>query len=144
MEGEDEGGASSQAARGKAQGDASGSYELLAPIDVPGKDLEPTPSRNAVRAQAFRSGNSPADKPSYRELQRQAYSHESLHQFKSGRGGKSLHGARDASRGGGRGRGSGRGRGNNSRGTGGGRGQPDMRLRMNAMLEKIKHSVSEK
>ncbi|KAI0034528.1 hypothetical protein K488DRAFT_45294 [Vararia minispora EC-137] len=63
-------------------------------------------------------------KPSYRELQRQAYSRENLHHFKAGRGGRSARG--------------GRGRG---RGKGGG--QPDMRLRMNAMLEKIKHDMGE-
>lgn len=65
--------------------------------------------------------------PSLRELQNKAYSRASLHTFKSNRknGNSEGHGLR----------GSARGRGFR------GRGQPDMRLRMNAMLEKIKRDV---
>ena len=70
-------------------------------------------------------------KQSLRELQNQAYSRSSLHTFKSG-----SHKQRD---GGARGQ-NGRGRGRGS--TGRGRGQPDMRLRMNFMLEKIKRDYA--
>ncbi|KAI5121682.1 hypothetical protein M0805_002758 [Coniferiporia weirii] len=104
-------------------------------------------------------------KPSLRELTRQAYSRESLHTFRADplhrrRGAASSSstkmgaGARGA-RGGGRGRGAGPGqrdrggpmRGGRGRGRGGGRdggparggrGQPNMKLRMEAMLERIK------
>ncbi|KAG6831171.1 hypothetical protein H0H92_012311 [Tricholoma furcatifolium] len=64
---------------------------------------------------------------SLRELTRRAYSRESLHTFKAG-----------DRRGGARGRGRGRGgpRGET------GRGQPNMKLRMDAMLGKIKQSMS--
>ncbi|KAJ3533861.1 hypothetical protein NM688_g7223 [Phlebia brevispora] len=71
------------------------------------------------------------DKPSLRELNKMAYSRSSLHTYKS------KHGPEDSSH-----RGRGRGRGRESfphRGRG--RGQPDMRLRMNAMLEKIKRDL---
>ena len=65
------------------------------------------------------------DKPSLRELNKQAFSRSALHTYKSrGSGGKS-------------GRGGERGRGARGRG----RGQPDMRLRMNAMFEKIKQDL---
>ncbi|KAI0064652.1 hypothetical protein BV25DRAFT_1882021 [Artomyces pyxidatus] len=74
-------------------------------------------------------------KPSLRELQKQAYSRASLHNFKS----DPLHRSR------GRGK-SDRGRGvatvaggNRTRGSGG---QPDMKLRMSAMLEKIKRDYA--
>ncbi|KIP09592.1 hypothetical protein PHLGIDRAFT_312217 [Phlebiopsis gigantea 11061_1 CR5-6] len=73
---------------------------------------------------------------SLRELNAVAYSRSSLHTFKA----KQLHRPQDRpqewqgrGRGGGAGRGAGRGAP-----PGRGRGQPDMRLRMNAMLEKIK------
>lgn len=91
-----------------------------------------------------------AEKPSLRELQRQAYSPASLHHYKSDplhrhRGRGSSFGNRGG-RGGGsdRGRGSRGGRGSNGRGQirGRGGGQPDMRLRMSAMLEKIKQDMS--
>ncbi|KAI0079896.1 hypothetical protein K474DRAFT_1566880, partial [Panus rudis PR-1116 ss-1] len=71
------------------------------------------------------------DSPTLRDLQRQAYSKSSLHSFKSGHSNRSN---------GGRGRGSDRGRGFHTRGRG--RGQPDMRLRMNVMLEKIKRDFT--
>ena len=66
------------------------------------------------------------DDDSLRELLRKAYSRESLHTYKSdplhrGKGRPALH------RGG-------------TKGTG--RGQPDMKLRMNALLEKIKRDVA--
>ncbi|KAF7791324.1 hypothetical protein EIP86_002338 [Pleurotus ostreatoroseus] len=68
------------------------------------------------------------EKPSFRELSRLAYSRESLHTYKS------QHNRGDQnSRGRGRGSFTQRGRG---------RGQPDMRLRMNVMLEKIKRDLA--
>lgn len=96
-------------------------------------------------------------KPTLREMQKQAYSRSSLHTHKSdplhrrrgsqprGRGNSADRG-QDRGRGNsvGRGQDRGRGRGNDrgaSRG-GRGRGQPDMRLRMNAMLEKIKRDFT--
>jgi hypothetical protein len=72
-------------------------------------------------------------KPSLRELTAQAYSRSSLHTFKSNYTHRNQ--AENSSRGKGRGRiqSSHRSRG---------RGQPDMRLRMNAMLEKIKKDLA--
>ncbi|KAK7693399.1 hypothetical protein QCA50_002967 [Cerrena zonata] len=67
------------------------------------------------------------EKLSLRDLEKQAYSRSSLHTYKS----NAPRGSSKPGRGGQRGRGT-RGRG---------RGQPDMRLRMNAMLEKIKRDV---
>lgn len=72
------------------------------------------------------------NKPTLREMSAQAYSRSSLHTFKSGR----THHAEESL---------GRyGKGGASRGSpaGRGRGQPDMRLRMNAMLEKIKRGLA--
>jgi len=81
------------------------------------------------------------EKPSLRELQNRAYSRSSLHTFKSHPLHKQ-HGSDDRSR-------NDRGRGRiggfqNARGQarGRGRGQPDMRLRMNAMLEKIRRDFT--
>jgi hypothetical protein len=80
--------------------------------------------------------NAPSSGPSLRELQKKAYSPASLHHYKS----RPLHRPKsrtatqsaEVS-------GSSRKEGvNRSRGGG----QPDMRLRMSAMLEKIKHSYS--
>ncbi|KAF5386620.1 hypothetical protein D9615_001892 [Tricholomella constricta] len=75
----------------------------------------------------------PAPPPSLRELSRQAYSRSSLHTFKADQG------RRGGARGGGRERGGLRGRGGQRGETG--RGQPNMKLRMDAMLEKIKQTV---
>lgn len=69
--------------------------------------------------------------PSLRELKREAYSQSALHTFKSGPLKK-----RDQSRRGGSHRG--RGKGFMERGSG----QPNMKLRMNVMLEKIKQSFT--
>lgn len=110
----------------------------------------PPPKRKKLSKGADEVEEEP-EKPSLRELQRQAYSPASLHHYKSdplhrhrGRGGGSF--GNRGGRGGGsdRGRGSRGGRGSNGRGQsrGRGRGQPDMRLRMSAMLEKIKHDMS--
>ncbi|KAL6300543.1 hypothetical protein BKA93DRAFT_740339 [Sparassis latifolia] len=80
-----------------------------------------------------------AEKPSLREMNRQAYSRTSLHTHKS----HPLHhqrGAADKTIVYSEGRGQERGRGGASRRRG--RGQPDMRLRMNLMLEKIKRDFN--
>jgi len=90
-------------------------------------------------------------KPTLRELQRQAYSRTSLHTHKADplhhrhdsapkRGNATNGHGRGQSRGRGQERGRGRGAGVSQRGQG--RGQPDMRLRMNAMLEKIKRDLA--
>ena len=83
--------------------------------------------------------------PSLRDLQRMAYSKSSLHTHKSDPLHRHKGGAAPKSRGaggGGRrgGRGGGRGGGGGQRGRG--RGQPDMGLRMKAMLEKIKQDYT--
>lgn len=70
---------------------------------------------------------------SLRELTREAYSRSSLHTFKADPL-KRRRGAPDRGRGGTRGRGSDQRRG--------GQGQPNMKLRMNAMLEKIKQDYA--
>jgi hypothetical protein len=70
---------------------------------------------------------------SLRELTREAYSRSSLHTFKADPL-KRRRGAPDRGRGGTRGRGSDQRRG--------GRGQPNMKLRMSAMLEKIKQDYA--
>lgn len=77
------------------------------------------------------------EKPSLRELHNRAYSRSSLHTFKS----QPLHRHRDTDRRVHDDRGRGRGRGFNTSQRRG-RGQPDMRLRMNAMLEKIKRDLA--
>ncbi len=81
----------------------------------------------------------PAEKPSLRELNNLAYSRSSLHNHKSNSSNRhqSTSGPPQKSRG--RGASSYRG---GERGRGRGRGQPDMRLRMNAMLEKIKRDFA--
>ncbi|KNZ75491.1 hypothetical protein J132_02824 [Termitomyces sp. J132] len=68
---------------------------------------------------------------SLRELTRKAYSRESLHTFKAGQ----------RTRGGANGRGGSRGSGRGASHGMTGRGQPNMKLRMGAMLEKIKQSM---
>ena len=69
---------------------------------------------------------------SIRDLQNEAYSRASLHTFKSNRsrGSASSHDSRDPSR-----------RKGSQTGVSRSRGQPDMRLRMNVMLEKIKRDL---
>ncbi|KAI0362176.1 hypothetical protein OH77DRAFT_1441466 [Trametes cingulata] len=74
------------------------------------------------------------EKPSLRELQKMAYSKASLHNHKSHPLNRHKGPATSRGRGGGT-RGSPRGRGR-------GRGQPDMGLRMKAMLEKIKQDFT--
>jgi hypothetical protein len=70
------------------------------------------------------------DSPSLRELKREAYSQSSLHTFKSDPLKKRDQGKRVGSRG--------RGNGFIDRG----KGQPNMKLRMNVMLEKIKQNFA--
>lgn len=78
------------------------------------------------------------ERPSLRDLERQAYSRSSLHTHKANPLGRHK-GVESNNRGrGGRG---GRG-GQTGRGRGRGRGQPDMGLRMKAMLERIKQDYA--
>ncbi|KAJ3562885.1 hypothetical protein NP233_g9300 [Leucocoprinus birnbaumii] len=77
------------------------------------------------------------DKPSLREMFQKAYSKESLHSYKS----DPLKRGRNEQHGRGRGRG-GRGGTRGGNASARGRGQPDMKLRMSAMLEKIKRDYS--
>ncbi|CAL1704477.1 unnamed protein product [Somion occarium] len=89
-------------------------------------------SRQFVGTRRNRDDEEQKEQPSLRELNKQAYSRSSLHTHKS----HSLRGTGHY----GRGRGGDRGQGTHARGRG--RGQPDMRLRMNAMLEKIKRDFA--
>ncbi|EIN07431.1 hypothetical protein PUNSTDRAFT_121543 [Punctularia strigosozonata HHB-11173 SS5] len=91
-------------------------------------DEAPSPATSAARRSGDKAGGPEGDTketPSLRELSKQAYSRSSLHSYKS----DPLHR---------HGRGGGRGGGAERSDRGGRKGQPDMRLRMNAMLEKIK------
>ncbi|KAG5647201.1 hypothetical protein DXG03_001160 [Asterophora parasitica] len=99
-------------------------------------DLALKPKNPHPRRQKVEEDES-APTPSLRELTRQAYSRESLHTFKADptrRGG---------ARGDARGRGAARGRGRGGQHGETGRGQPNMKLRMDAMLEKIKQTVGQ-
>ncbi|KAG6896130.1 hypothetical protein C0992_010171 [Termitomyces sp. T32_za158] len=94
---------------------------------------ELAPSKTNKKKRSRVSEDDPSLQPlSIRELTRQAYSRESLHTFKAGQrrsGGAQAHGG---------------GQGSGRRAPGGvtGRGQPNMKLRMGAMLEKIKQSMA--
>lgn len=98
-------------------------------------------SKRPLHGKEADSDSEEQSQPSLRDLKREAYSRTSLHTYKS----DPLH--KRVSRGGGRGGHSDRGRGGRGgRGRGPlpssrGRGQPDMRLRMNVMLEKIKRDL---
>ena len=120
-----------------------------------GRSRAPAKSTSSKRSNPPKSArNGPQksldEQPSLRDLQRMAYSRASLHTPKSyllhkHRGNASSKGR--GGRGGDRGRGSGAGSGSDSRGHGGvqqgrGRGQPDMGLRMKALLEKIKQDFT--
>ncbi|PCH38027.1 hypothetical protein WOLCODRAFT_161243 [Wolfiporia cocos MD-104 SS10] len=102
------------------------------------EERSPPPSKKRKQAHPEK----PAEqRPTLRELQKQAYSRSSLHTYKSDplhrrRGAAPKTGDRHAERG------RGNGRGDFSGGRDGDRGQPDMRLRMNAMLEKIKRDFA--
>jgi len=89
------------------------------------------PDTAPTKKQKSSKDSQPVEPPSLRELKREAYSQWALHTFKSDPLKK-----RDQSR---RGSGSrGRGKGLIERG----RGQPDMKLRMNVTLEKIKQNLA--
>ena len=114
---------------------------------------EPTPAQSISKKRKGKDVAREEEDLSYRELQGRAYSQESLHHHKSGRSGSKNergtgHNSRGVARGAfaQRGRGSVRDRGRGGRGRGGDLGarggQPDMRLRMTALLEKIKHDVA--
>ncbi|KAI0331121.1 hypothetical protein GY45DRAFT_1249524 [Cubamyces sp. BRFM 1775] len=95
--------------------------------------------QSASKQQAVKHADKAQEKNSLRELQKQAYSKASLHNHKSRplnryKGPASSRG-QDAGRGG-------RGRGATPRGRGREKGQPDMGLRMKAMLEKIKQDLT--
>lgn len=105
-------------------------------------ETEALPLRNSGKNTQLDTDKTSEDRSTLRELQKQAYSRSSLHHYKS----DPLHRSRGRGHGGGNTDQSGRQRG--GRGGGGGRGrgrgggQPDMRLRMSAMLEKIKHDFT--
>ncbi|KAF8162939.1 hypothetical protein B0H34DRAFT_300764 [Crassisporium funariophilum] len=106
---------------------------------APASANTPKTQASANTSKKTKEGVPPVEPPSLRELTREAFSQSTLHTFKSDplkrreRGGKS--GVRGQN---GRGRGRGRGRGQGEIG----RGQPNMKLRMNAMLEKIKQDFT--
>lgn len=114
-----------------AESSSSHSDEPLQPATRPG----PTRTQDRKGKQNLVAPNKDEpEPPSLRELYRQAYSKESLHTYKSDSF-KKRHSSGD--------RGRGRGRGGGGRGGGTtGRGQPNMKLRMNAMLEKIKRDIA--
>lgn len=93
----------------------------------------PTSHRSSQREDLPETSSQSAEPgPSLRELNNTAYSRASLHHFKSHNRNR-IQTGRGQSRGGGDGTRSHRGKG---------RGQPDMRLRMNAVLEKIKRDMT--
>ena len=96
---------------------------------------QPSPGARQKGSNKRRKGqNDDQPPPSLRELNAIAYSRSSLHTFKA----KPFHNSQEGpGRGRGRGRGTGRGVPSNR-----GWGQPNMRLRMNAMLEKIKQDFA--
>lgn len=94
-------------------------------------ELAPKPSRKRQREEEEAAAAS--EPTSLRDLTREAYSRTSLHTFKRST-------ARGAPRGRGRGRGDARGGGAPRGETG--RGQPNMKLRMDAMLAKIKQDLA--
>ena len=99
-----------------------GEKELSRPTEISHTHLT---RRNLPTFHSNKDKNFPTDSPSLRDLNKEAYSQSSLHRFKS----NPLK----------RGRGSSvQGRGGGSRG----RGQPNMKLRMGAMLEKIKRDLA--
>ncbi|GLB35421.1 hypothetical protein LshimejAT787_0209860 [Lyophyllum shimeji] len=93
---------------------------------------ELAPAKRDKRRRPDEAEDASVEAPSLRELTRRAYSRSSLHTFKAGSG--------QGSSGRGRGRGGARARGGQRGETG--RGQPNMKLRMEAMLEKIKQTIA--
>jgi hypothetical protein len=117
----------------KAESDENDGERQHSPSDE--KVLTAPVQKNEQRTRIQRQ-NAPGNGPSLRELQKQAYSPASLHHFKS----RSLHRpkSRKTTR-------SAEVSGSFQKGgvcRSRGGGQPDMRLRMSAMLEKIKHDYS--
>lgn len=102
---------------------------------------EPNDSR-PIKKQKTSKEDELSEQVSLRELTRQAYSRETLHNFKADPLKKNRSNGDRGGRVGpmGRGRGQGRGRGDGRQTTG--RGQPDMKLRMNAMLARIKQDFT--
>jgi hypothetical protein len=97
-------------------------------------ELAPKITPNPRRAE--KEKEPPAPPLSLRDLTREAYSRSSLHTFKS----DPLNRRRGDNRG--RGRGEGRGRGKGAHRGEMRKGQPNMKLRMDAMLEKIKRDLA--
>ena len=85
-------------------------------------------SRKKIKAQHDKEDDSEQNVRSLRERAREAYSRSSLHTFKSG----PLQKKRSAGH-----------AGDVQRGRGRGRGQPNMKLRMGVLLEKIKRNMAE-
>lgn len=105
--------------------DTATAYSSSPDVKKHGNKIRPSPYDNA---EGSANTNKEQDKQSLRDLFRKAYSKESLHTYKSGRQ---------------QGRGRGRGQGGGTEGkVASMRGQPNMKLRMNAMLEKIKQDYS--
>ncbi|KAF9477367.1 hypothetical protein BDN70DRAFT_881268 [Pholiota conissans] len=105
--------------------------------DLPVKPRPETDANDFKPAKKQKTSKDDAPEPiSLRELTRQAYSKETLHNYKSDPLKKHCTRGDRGSRGGALGRGRGHGRGDGRSTTG--RGQPNMKLRMNAMLAKIK------
>lgn len=95
--------------------------------------------QSGSKQQAGRHADKAHEKNSLRELQKKAYSKASLHNHKSRPLNRFKGPASSRSQDAGRGS---RGRGRGAAPRGRGRGQPDMGLRMKAMLEKIKHDFT--
>lgn len=110
--------------------DTATAYSSSPDVKKHGNKIRTSPYDKSNNAEGSANTNKEQDKQSLRDLFRKAYSKESLHTYKSGRQQ-------------GRGRGRGRGQGGGTEGKAASmRGQPNMKLRMNAMLEKIKQDYS--
>lgn len=108
--------------------DTATAYSSSPDVKKHGNKIRPSPYDKSNNAEDSANANKEQDKQSLRDLFRKAYSKESLHTYKSGRQ---------------QGRGRGRGQGGGTEGKAASmRGQPNMKLRMNAMLEKIKQDYS--
>ncbi|KAI0682053.1 hypothetical protein BC835DRAFT_1300729 [Cytidiella melzeri] len=117
-------------------GDEGHGYENKDDDSTDGSDSD---QEDAGNASVREERDDQQEKPSLRELQNQAYSRSSLHTFMSASSRRHRGpSTRDFN---GRGCGQG-GHLDDARARGCGRGQPDMRLRMNAMLEQIKRDYA--
>ncbi|KAI0374954.1 hypothetical protein BV20DRAFT_934933 [Pilatotrama ljubarskyi] len=139
---QDEDAASHSSSEGSASEESEESGDEVSEEESPDEAPPPTKSsakRPPPRGSKPQKGGSPekmGEKPTLRELQKMAYSKSSLHTNKSHP--LNRHKGPAASRG----RGGGRGGGTRGSPRGRGRGQPDMGLRMKAMLEKIKQDFT--